>query len=52
MSSIIMNDAVYNNEIKHRNDQMVWFLCFNGISTTMNYFMPKPSFLKNSNGTI
>ena len=31
---------------------LVWFLCFNGISTFSGYLMPKPFSQKNSSGTI
>ena len=31
---------------------MVWFLCFNGISTFVGYLMPKPFSKNNSSGTI
>ena len=31
---------------------LFWFLCFNAISTFLGYLMPKPSFEKNSSGTI
>ena len=34
------------------NDGLVWFLCFNGISTLVGYSMPKPFYSKNSSGTI
>ena len=33
-------------------DLYVWFLLFNGISTFVGYFMPYPSFKKNSSGAI
>ena len=33
-------------------DSLVWFLCFNGISTFVGYLMPKPFSYKNSSGTI
>ena len=31
---------------------IVWFLCFNGISTTLGYLMPNPFSEKNSSSTI
>ena len=31
---------------------LVWFLCFNGISTFVDYLMPKPSFKKNNSDAI
>ena len=31
---------------------LVWFLCFNGISTFVGYLMPKLFSSKNSSGTI
>ena len=47
---------IYSLRIFHISDSwMVWFglvSLFNGISTVVGYLMPKPSFLKNSSGTI
>ena len=31
---------------------LVWFLCLKAYQPFVGYLMPKPSFLKNSSGTI
>ena len=60
----VIDDLEMNNERKsrkfvlvaqHDDDGLVWFglvSLFNGISTFVGYIIPKPSFLKNSCGTI
>ena len=41
------NEFIYSHYLN-----LARFLLFNGISTLVNYLMPKPSLQKNSSGTI